>query len=319
MATATTTVPPAGPSVDLSGSRRRHFREKVVKRFFLAAGLSSILISVAIVASLIGESITFLRNIDLGSLWTDGWFPRRGLFDIKTLFVGSLLVTGVGMIIATPLGLGAAIYLAEYARPGVRRALKPIIELLAGIPSIVIGFFAFAWISPEIVKRIFPDASGFSLAAAGVGVGVLVTPLVASVAEDAMRAVPQSLREASYGMGARKSTTVLKVVFPAAISGIVAALILAISRAIGETMVVALAAGGSGGALFNTDVARPGQTITAAMASLASGTDQVAGGSGQGAGAAFNSLFFLGLLLFSVTFLLNLIGDLFVRRIRERY
>src|SRR5919106_6564823 len=319
MATATTTVPPPRDAVDLSGNRRRHFREKVVRRSFLAAGLSTLLISVAIVFSLIGESITFLRNIDLGTLWTEGWFPRRGLYDIKTLFVGSLLVTGVAMIIATPLGLGSAIYLAEYARPRVRRALKPIIEVLAGIPSIVLGFFAFAWISPQIVKRIFPDASGFNLAAAGIGVGVLVTPLVASVAEDAMRAVPQSLREASYGMGARKTTTVLRVVFPAAISGIVAALILAISRAIGETTVVALAAGASGGALFNTDIARPGQTITAAMASLASGTDQVAGGGGQGAGAAFNSLFFLGLLLFFVTFLLNLVGDLFVSRIRERY
>lgn len=319
MATVTPAVSGGPPRVDLSGNPRRNFREKSFKRLFLAAGLSSIVISVAIVASLIGESVTFLRNIDLGTLWTDGWFPRRNLYDVKTLFVGSLLVTGVGMVIATPLGLGAAIYLAEYARPGVRRVLKPIVELLAGIPSIVIGFFAFAWISPQIVDRIFPDASGFNLAAAGIGVGLLVTPLVASVSEDAMRAVPQSLREASYGMGARKVTTVLRVVFPAAISGIVAALILAISRAIGETMVVALAAGGSGGALFSTDIARPGQTITAAMASLASGTDQVAGGGGTGAGAAFNSLFFLGLLLFIVTFLLNLVGDLFVRRIRERY
>jgi phosphate transport system permease protein len=313
MATVTPAIPAEAPGVDLSGNRRRHFREKLVRRAFLTAGLSTLFISVAIVLSLIGESITFLRNIDLGTLWTDGWFPRRNLF------VGSLLVTGVCMIIATPLGLGSAIYLAEYARPRVRRALKPIIEVLAGIPSIVLGFFAFAWISPQIVKRIFPEASGFNLAAAGIGVGILITPLVASVAEDAMRAVPQSLREASYGMGARKSTTVLKVVFPAAISGIVAALILAISRAIGETMVVALAAGASGGALFNTDIAEPGQTITAAMASLAAGTDQVAGGGGAGAGAAFNSLFFLGLLLFFVTFLLNLIGDLFVRRIRERY
>jgi phosphate transport system permease protein len=319
MAIGTPAVPPGTPPVDLSGNRRRHFREKAIGRFFLAAGLSSLLISFAIVASLLGESITFLRNIDLGDLWTDGWFPRRNLYDIKTLFVGSLLVTGVGMIIATPLGLGSAIYLAEYARPRVRRLLKPIVEILAGIPSIVLGFFAFAWLSPEIVKRVFPDASGFNLAAAGIGVGILITPLVASVAEDAMRAVPESLREASYGMGARKSTTVLRVVFPAAISGIVAALILAISRAIGETMIVALAAGGSGGALFSTDIERPGQTITAAMASLASGTDQVAGGAGQGAGAAFNSLFFLGLLLFFVTLLLNLIGDLFVRRIRERY
>jgi phosphate transport system permease protein len=318
MAIGTPTVPTGPPGIDLSGNRRRHFREKAVRRFFLAAGLSSLVISVAIVASLLGESITFLRTIDLGNLWTDGWFPRRSLFDVKTLFVGSLIVTAVGMVIATPLGLGSAIYLAEYARPGARRVLKPIVEILAGIPSIVLGFFAFAWISPEIVKRVFPDASGFNLAAAGIGVGILITPLVASVAEDAMRAVPQSLREASYGMGARKSTTVLRVVFPAAISGIVAALILAISRAIGETMIVALAAGGSGGALFSTDLERPGQTITAAMASLASGTDQVAVETGAGAGA-FQSLFFLGLLLFFVTLLLNLIGDLFVRRIRERY
>ena len=121
MAIGTPTVPGGAPGVDLSGNRRRHFREKTVKRVFLAAGLSTLLISFAIIASLLGESITFLRNIDLGSLWTEGWFPRRNLYDIKTLFVGSLLVTGVGMVIATPLGLGSAIYLAEYARPGVRR------------------------------------------------------------------------------------------------------------------------------------------------------------------------------------------------------
>jgi phosphate transport system permease protein len=233
--------------------------------------------------------------------------------------MGSLIVTVVAMVVAAPLGLGAAIYLAEYAGARVRRLLKPILEMLAGIPSIVLGFFATAWLGPEIVQRVLSRADVFSLAAAGLGVGVLVTPLVASVSEDAMRAVPSTLREASYGMGARKLTTVMRVVFPAAISGVVAALILAASRAIGETMVVALAAGSIGDANFTSDPADPGTTITAAMAQLAVGTDQVAAGGGRGAGQAFNSLFFLGLLLFFVTLLLNLVGELFVRRVRERY
>ncbi|HEY8217738.1 MAG TPA: ABC transporter permease subunit, partial [Acidimicrobiia bacterium] len=153
----------------------------------------------------------------------------------------------------------------------------------------------------------------------GIGVGFLVTPLVASVSEDAMRAVPNALREASYGMGAKKPTTVLRVVFPAAISGIVAAIILAAARAIGETMVVLLAGGAFAQADYTTKVQDVGLTVTAAMASLATGTDQVAGGGGTGAGQAFNSLFFLGLLLFVVTLLLNMVGDFFVRRIREHY
>ncbi len=318
MTTISTGAP--GP-VDLSGNPRRHRRERFFRSLFLTAGISSLLISIAIVASLVGDSITFLSNIDLSSLWTDPhrWAPRVGRFDLLTVFMGSLLVTGIAMIVAVPLGLGAAFYLAEYASPRVRRLLKPVLEVLAGIPSIVLGFFAVAWIGPNIVQNIFTDASTFSIAAAGIGVGFLVTPLVASVSEDAMRAVPNSLREASYGMGARKITTVVRVVFPAAISGIVAAVILAAARAIGETMVVLLAAGSFAEADYTTDPANIGLTVTAAMASLATGTDQVAGGGGSGAGQAFNSLFFLGLLLFIVTLMLNLLGDLFVRRIRESY
>jgi phosphate transport system permease protein len=309
------------PPIDLSGNRRRLMRERVIKYVFLAAGLSSLLISIAIVASLVGKSYEFLSNIDLGRLWTDPhrWGPRVANYDLPTLFLGSLYVTGVAMLVATPLGLGAAIYLAEYARPRVRRLLKPILEVLAGIPSIVIGFFAVQFLGPEIVQRVSSEADAFSLAAAGLGVGVLVTPLVASVSEDAMRAVPNSLREASYGMGARRLTTVMRVVFPAAISGIVAALLLAASRAIGETMVVALAAGSIGDAKLQSDVFGVGTTITAAMAQLAVGTDKVAAGGGRGAGQAYNSLFFLGLLLFVVTFALNLIGDVFVRRVQEKY
>jgi len=309
-----------GP-IDLSGNPRRLRRERAYRIVFLLAGLSSLAISIAIVASLVGDSVTFLTNIDLHSLWTSPhrWAPRVGHFDLLTVFMGSLLVTGVAMIVAIPLGLGGAIYLAEYAKPRVRRVLKPMLEVLAGIPSIVIGFFAVAWIGPNIVQTLWADADAFSLAAAGIGVGFLVTPLVASVSEDAMRAVPAALREASYGMGAKKVTTVVRVVFPAAISGIVAAIILAAARAIGETMVVLLAAGAFGEADYTTKISDVGLTVTAAMASLATGTDQVAGGGGSGAGQAFNSLFFLGLLLFGVTLVLNLIGDFFVRRIREHY
>lgn len=275
--------------------------------------------SIAIVLSLTGEALSFLRSIDLSSLWSSGWFPRRGQFDLRTLFVGSLIVTGVAMLIAAPLGLGAAVFLSEYASARVRRIVKPMLEILAGIPSIVVAYFAISWISPEVVRRIRPEAPLFTLMAAGLGVGILVTPLVASVTEDALRAVPASLREASYGLGARRVQTSLRVIFPAAVSGIVASLILAASRAIGETMVVALAAGGSGNSAFTTDPFRPGQTVTAAMISIAQGTDQVAGGGGGAANAAYQSLFFLGLLLFLVTMGLNYVGDRFVRRVRERY
>ncbi|NQV06961.1 phosphate ABC transporter permease subunit PstC, partial [bacterium] len=246
-------------------------------------------------------------------LWEIGWFPRRGLYDLKTVVSGTLLIAGVAMVVATPIGLGAAIYLSEYASPRARRILKPILEVLAGIPSVVLGYFALTWIAPTIVQRI-SSAGVFSMAAAGIGVGVLIVPLIASISEDAMRAVPMSLREASYGLGARKATTVVKVVFPAAISGIVASLILALSRAIGETMVVAMAAGAVGGSLFEYNIFEPGQTMTAAMTALAIGSDQVAGDA-----AAFQSLFFLGLILFLMTLVLNVLSERFVRRVREQY
>ena len=309
----------AQATIDLSGNPHRHRREAFFRWFFTAAAVSTILISLAIVWSLLDKSVEFLTNIDLGSLWSDGWYPRRGEFDIKTLFVGSVLTTGVAMVIATPLGLATAIYLAEFAHPRVRRIVKPIVEILASIPSIVLGYFAIAWINPEIVQQINPASENFNLAAAGIAIGILITPLIASVSEDAIRAVPLSLHEASYGLGARKATTVLRVILPAAISGIVASLILAISRAIGETMIVALAAGGAGTATYTTDVFDQGQTITAAMAALATGSDQVAVASGRGAGQAVNSLYFLGLVLFVLTLLLNVIGNAFVRRVQNKY
>ena len=196
-----------------------------------------------------------------------GWFPRRGLFDLSTIVVGTFIIVVVAMVVAVPLGLGASIYLAEYASPRVRRVVKPVIEVLAGIPSVVLAYFAIAFINPNIVVRFFdPPNRAFTMLAAGLAVGVLTIPIIASVAEDALRAVPASLREASYGLGAQRSQTTFRIVFPAGVSGIVAALILGMSRAIGETMVVAIAAGAVGGALFHLSPLEPGQTMTAAMA-----------------------------------------------------
>lgn len=298
----------------LRGERGRMRKESIIKALFLGTAVLSIVISALIVFSLARETFTFVTQVDLSSLWSEGWFPRRGLYDIKTIFVGSVLVTLIGMLVAGPLGMGAAVYLSEYAKPRVRRVLKPILEILAGIPSVVLGVFALAWISPQIVQRLNSDSALFNLMAAGIGVGILVTPLVASIAEDAMKAVPKALREASYGMGARKVTTSVRVVIPAAVSGLVAAFIIGISRAIGETMVVAIAAGASGGSLFSMNIFERGQTMTAAMASMASGTDAV-----KGAGLTFQSLFFVGMLLFIMTLSLNMVADRFVRRVRQKY
>lgn len=285
-----------------------------MRRVFLSAAIVSIVVSVAIVASLLGNAISFFTEVDKGSLLDVGWFPRRNRFDLLTPIAGTLVMSLVAMLVATPLGLGAAIYLAEYANPRVRRLLKPIIEILAGIPSVVIGFFALLWIGPNLVVELFNSPKPATILTAAIGVGVLVTPLVASVSEDALRAVPQALREASYGLGAKKSTTVRAVVLPAAISGIMASLILGLSRAIGETMVTFMAAGAVGGALRTWNPLDSGTTLTAAIASVATGSDQVAGEA-----LAFDGVFALGITLFFLTLALNWMSEWFVRRVREKY
>jgi phosphate transport system permease protein len=312
------TAPPHGAPLradDLRGNPARRRRELAVRLAFAGAASLSIVISLLIVLSLVGEAWSFVSRVDPSLLLERGWFPRRDLYGIPTIVSGTLLVAGIGMLVAAPLGLGAAVYLSEYAAPRVRRIVKPMLEVLAGIPSVVLGYFALQVVSPNIVDPLCPGPTQqFNMAAAGIGVGILVTPLVASVAEDAMHAVPASLREAAYGLGARKRTASLRVVVPAAVSGIVAALILGLSRGIGETMVVSIAAGATGGSLFSLDPCAPGQTMTAAMTALATGSDQV-----RGASLAFPSLFFVGLLLFAFTLALNLVADRVVRRFRVRY
>jgi len=310
MATATA---PGGPRL-LAGSRARRSRETWIGRAFFAAAFVSVIITFFIILTVFEQAVEFLLSIDLSQLVAQGWFPRRGMFDIATLLIGTFLVTAIAMAIAAPIGLLSAVYLSEYASPRIRGIVKPILEVLAGIPSVVLGFFALTFINPNLVQALVPTAKGFNLAAAAIAVGVLTIPLVATISEDSMKAVPLALREASYGLGARRVTTATRVVVPAAVSGIVAAIILGVSRAVGETMVVAIAAGASGGSLRSWNPFEPGQTMTAAMAALATGSDQVAGDN-----AAFQSLFFVGLLLFGMTLILNVVGDAFVRRVRQTY
>ena len=298
---------------DLRGSAARRRREGLIRTAFFVAAALAIVISVAIVLSLLGDTITFLQGIEPGALLADVWQPRNGEYGLATIISGTLVIALIAMIVATPLGLGAAIYLAEYASPRMRGWLKPILEILATIPSVVLGFFALTVLSPAVVQPLCGNSLPFTLASAGVAVGILVTPLVASISEDALYAVPQNLREASYGLGATKRTTSIRVVMPAAVSGIVASLIVAFSRAIGETMIVAIAAGGVGGAVFSINPCLPGQTMTGAMTVIAIGSDAVGGG------VAFNSLFFIGLLLFFMTLALNTISEMFVRRMRKGY
>jgi phosphate transport system permease protein len=303
---------------DLRGNPRRVRKERIVRGLLFAAAALSIVISALIVWTLFREAWTFVSKIDIGDLLDSGkapgWYPRDGRFDLPTIIAGTLIVSVIALIVSAPLGLGAAIYLSEYARPKARRILKPILEVLAGVPSVVLGFFAIRVLGPDLIQPLFSTPQSKNLLVTGVAIGILVTPLMASISEDALRAVPQALREASTGVGARKSTTVIKVVLPAAVSGIVAALIISVSRAIGETMIAALASGALGSAARTVDPTNTGLTMTAAMAQLAAGSDQVAGDTN-----AVQSLFFVGAVLFVMTLGLNVVADRFVRRVANKY
>lgn len=307
--------PRALQRVDLEGTSARRRKEGLVRFVLWLCAALSLFISIAIVVSLVREAWTFLNGIEASWLSGDKWAPALNEYDLKTPLVGSLIVTGVAMLVAVPIGLTSAMYLSEYAPARVRRIIKPTLEILAGIPSVVLGFFALQWIAPNIVQRISDEAGLFSYLSAGIGVGVLTIPLIASITEDALASVPDRLRQASAGLGARKVTTTLSVVLPAAVSGIVAAMIIGISRAIGETMVVFIAAGGGGNQNpFNASVLDAGTTMTAAMATTATApSDRLAGGVSQ------ESLYFLGLVLFLITLGLNIVADRFVRRVRTAY
>lgn len=301
-------------AADLQTSLGRRIRSQTVRWLFMGAAAVTVLVSALIIWTVASGAWTFISQVEFTRLTDIGWFPRRGLFDLTTLLVNSAQISVIAMAVAVPSGFGAAFYLSEYAHPRVRRVMKPALELLASVPSVVLGVFAISFITPSILANFFSEINFFNKLAAGIAVGLLVIPLIASISEDALRAVPQALREASAGLGARRVTTSIRVVLPAAMSGLMAATIVGFSRAIGETMVVTIASGGGDTSLFNLSLFEPGGTFTSAMAALGLGTDQVAGST-----LAFQSLFFLGALLFAMTLMLNMAGDVIVRRLQNRY
>jgi len=286
----------------------------VIKALLVGAALISLLTTAGIVFSLAEETVSFFGEVGIGEfLFGTKWTPlfEPGSFGVLPLVAGTFATTAIALVVAVPLGLGAAIYLSEYARPRVRKAIKPALELLAGVPTIVFGYFALTFFTPEILRGFFSmDVAIFNALAAGIIIGFLIIPIVASISEDAMRAVPQSLREGAFGLGASKLQVSMRVVFPAALSGIVASVVLAMSRAVGETMVVLIAGGQQ--PQWGADVTKSMETLTAFVGATAKG--DVPTGSIE-----FKTLFAVGMTLFVITFVMNLISIRFVRRYRQVY
>jgi phosphate ABC transporter permease protein PstC len=279
----------------------------------LAAWLT-IAITVGIVIALIIPSLEFFAQVSITDfLLGTRWAPRfaHASFGVIPLITATFWTTAIALITAVPLGLGSAVLLSEYAHPRLRSVLKPILEILAGVPTVVYGLFALAFVQGTVLRDWLHLPTGsFSVLAAGLVMGVMIVPTVASLSEDAMSAVPNSMRQGSAALGANRMQTSLRVVFPAALSGIVAAVVLGVSRAVGETMIVAIAAGGQ--ARIVTGALEQGQTMTGFIANAALGDSRVGS-------IEYNTLFAVGLLLFIITLLINFISIRFVRRFREAY
>lgn len=301
-----------GP-VSLKVRRPRH-GETVVRWVLRLSALMSILITLGIVISLLQPALVFFAEVPVLEFLTGTrWAPQfaNASFGVLPLVTATAWTTLIALAVAIPFGLGAAVYLSEYAHPRARKTLKPILEVLAGVPTVVFGFFALSFVAPVVLKDwLSLDVGTFSILAAGLVMGVMIIPTIASLAEDAMSAVPQSMRQGSAALGANRMQTSVRVVFPAALSGIVAAIVLGISRAIGETMIVAIAAGAR--PQMVTDPTMEGATMTGFIARMALGDSRV--GSLQ-----YNTLFAVGLLLFVMTLVVNMISISLVRRYRQEY
>lgn len=292
--------------------RSRHIKEQVIEWLLLSAALVAILTTVGIVFILVRESLSFFGNVSIWRFLTDTeWTPLFAdqKFGIVVLLSGTLTSSAIALSVAIPLGTIIAIYLSEFAGDRTREIWKPVLELLAGIPTIVFGYFALFLVTP-LLQVIFPSLPGFNLLSAGLVMGVMIVPYISSISEDAMRAVPMALREGSYAMGATRLQTALRVVVPAAFSGIAAAYILGISRAVGETMIVAVAAGQQPNLTFNPF--EQAATITAYIVQVSKG-DLPYGSIG------YQTIFAAGLTLFLLTLVFNLIGFWLKRRFREVY
>jgi len=300
-------------AIDLSREASRQTSERVIGAVLWTCGALSLLTTIGIILVLVQQAFVFFSRVPItdflfGTTWTALF--KTPLYGVLPLVGGTLLITLIAMCVAIPLGLMSAMFLSEYAAPRVRDILKPSLELLAGIPTIVYGFFAVTFIRPHVLRPIFAEIGPFSALAAGIAVGIMTIPLVASLSEDAMRAVPRSLREGAYALGGTKLEVSWQIVVPAAISGIIASFILAMSRAVGETMIVALAAGSK--PQLTANPLEPMQTMTGFIVQAFSG-DMVVGT------PPYLSLFAVGLLLFVLTFALNWLSQWVVGRFREAY
>lgn len=295
-------------------ARKPHTGENLIQAFLFFCGAISILTTIGIVYELGKEAMLFFGSPDV-SVWKFltgiKWQPSIGEFGVLPLVNATLMTSFFAMLIALPFGLGAAIYLSEYASTRTRSILKPVLEVLAGIPTVVYGYFALTFMTP-LLRAIFGNNTVdiYNTMSAGLVMGIMILPLVSSMSEDALSAVPRSLREAAYGLGATRLETAIQVVLPAALSGIIAAFIIGISRAVGETMIVAIAAGSGPNFTFNPF--RAAETMTGYIA-------RISGGDLAYDSPDYNSIFAIGLLLFFVTLLLNIVSRRLVRRFREVY
>jgi phosphate transport system permease protein len=299
-------------------TRKARTGERVIINALFVCAVLSIAVTVGIVAVLLVDAVEFFRESSLvefltGTVWAPGQGSGEGgQYGVLPLINGTLMIGLGAIVVGLPLGVLTAIYLSEYANPKVRGVLKPTLEILAGIPTVIVGYFALQFITPSLLRPIFGEERVFvfNAAAGAIAVGLMILPIIASISEDAMRSVPASLREAAFGLGSTKRQVSLRVVVPAALSGIAASVILAFSRAVGETMAVTIAAGNSPKITF--DYFTSIQTLTAAIAQTVSG--EAAAGT-----VRYNALFALGLALFVITLVMNLISARIVRRFRQVY
>ncbi|HYG31914.1 MAG TPA: phosphate ABC transporter permease subunit PstC [Methylophilaceae bacterium] len=296
----------------LAKNVRRNFFERVIEFILMLAALSAVFTTLSIIVILLYESLSFFKHVSVIDFLTDTqWTPlfEDAHYGILPLVSGTLTTSGIALLVAVPIGTIGAIYLSEFASHRVRETVKPILELLVGVPTVVFGYFALLFVTP-LLQKLIPGLPGFNMLGPGIVIGIMIIPYISSVAEDAMRAVPMSMREGSYAMGATRFQTAVRVVTPAAISGIIAAYILGISRAVGETMVVAIAAGQQPN--FTFDPMEGAATITAYIVQVAMG-DLPHGSIG------YQSIFAAGLVLMLMTLAFNILGHISRKKFREAY
>jgi phosphate transport system permease protein len=311
--------PAGGPPRRLQAQGKR-YGEQLIKWLLAFCAVLSVATTTAIVLSLLGPTIGFFEIVPASEFffeidWTPQFEPPS--FGVLSIVAGTLNVALWGMVFAIPIGLGSALYLSEYASPGARKTIKPVLEVLAGIPTVAIGIFAVSFILPHVIVPLWPgdflggaEGKPFLALAAGLGIGLMVVPIIASLSDDAMRAVPRGLHEGAYALGATKAKVAMRVIFPAALSGIVASIVLAISRAVGETMIVVIAGGST--PRFTLNPVESIQAMTSYIATTATG--DIATGSPD-----YKSVFAVGALLFVITLAMNVISIRLVRRYREVY